>query len=65
VKAIVIPSIHRVSSPDFINQTITWPVSALNQCFLLYDRVMAQTWDVRITSDGSMDRKKTYFTLLK
>ena len=27
VNAILVPSIHRVSSPDFINETITWPVS--------------------------------------
>jgi len=28
VNALLVPSIHRVTNPDFINQTITWPVSA-------------------------------------
>jgi len=35
VNAILIPSIHRVSSPDFINQTITWPVSDCSHCMLV------------------------------
>ena len=35
MNAILIPSIHRVSSPDFINQTITWPVSDCSDYMLV------------------------------